>query len=176
MIGHDGIHGATVAALLRVWPSNPRRLLPPRWFTRDDAQTVMSSPCDAECDAGDYGYPAGNLPGGGACAPAFVDSRRPPPRLARRSGFIGLRARGILRLPVNSWTAIPQVEDAPPPSRLTSARPGVREQWPGDCRCEEPHQCAQDQEPDRPGEESELVRRNQLEPDDGAQPFQIAGS
>jgi hypothetical protein len=63
-----------------------------------------------------------------------------------------------------------------PSSGLTSVRPGVRKQWPGDCRCKEPHQCAQDQEPDRPGEESELVRRAQLEPDDGAQSVQIAGS
>jgi hypothetical protein len=63
-----------------------------------------------------------------------------------------------------------------PSPRLTSVRPWVRKQWPGDCRCQEPHQCAQDQKPDRPGEESELVRREQLQPDDGAQPFQIAGS
>jgi hypothetical protein len=61
-------------------------------------------------------------------------------------------------------------------SRLPSVRPGVREQRPGDCGCEKPSQCAENQEPDQPADRSEDVHRDELVPDNGVQPLQLAGS
>jgi hypothetical protein len=61
-------------------------------------------------------------------------------------------------------------------SQLPSVRPGVREQRPGDCGCEKPSQCTKDQEPDQPADRSKDVHRDELVPDNGVQPFQVAGS
>ena len=65
--------------------------------------------------------------------------------------------------------------------RMTSVRPGVRKQWPGECGREERQHRAEDQEPDCVGEEPKrglqiIIPATYFAPDDGAQPIQIAGS
>jgi hypothetical protein len=66
-------------------------------------------------------------------------------------------------------------------SPLSSFRPGVRKQWPGECGREERQRCAEDQEPDCVGEEPKrglqiIIPATYFVPDDGAQSIQIAGS
>ena len=63
-----------------------------------------------------------------------------------------------------------------PDSRVASVRPGICEQWPGHAIRQAPCQCAQDQELDRPIQESDSVRRKQFKPDGAAEPGKIAGS
>jgi len=76
---------------------------------------------------------------------------------------------------------MPWPKNERPLTRMTSVRPGVGKQWPGECGREERQHRAEDQEPDCVGEEPKrglqiIIPATYFAPDDGAQPIQIAGS